>query len=125
MIEIRYKDKYEVTDLAGSTVSEARARYGEELGIPSKSYVKLNGSRIKSKAEADTVINDDDRLSFKVPQRRGAYFMAALLLALALTGGVFASGFINGSASLTGASIPPPNLAPVTGNGAGTGAIPR
>jgi hypothetical protein len=119
MIEIRYKDQYEVTDLAGCTVSEARARYQEELGIPAKAYVKLNGSKLKTKAEGKTVINDDDRLSFGVSHPRGAYYLAALLLALAITGGVFASGFINGSASITGAVLANNNFAEVTVNSTG------
>ena len=101
MIEIRYKDQYEVTDLAGCTVSEARSRYQEELGIPAKAYVKLNGSKLKAKAEAETVINDDDRLSFGVSHHRGVYYLTALLLALAITGGVFASGFLSDTVQLT------------------------
>ena len=123
MIEIRYGDQYEVTDLAGCTVREARDRFQKELGIPTKAYVKLNGSKLKGKSEATTVINDDDRLSFGVSRIRGAYYVAALLLALAITGGVFASGFINGSTTLTGAAISDSNFADVTVNTTGTSAI--
>ncbi len=123
MVEIRYQNQYEVTDLAGCTVSEARARYQEELGIPAKAYVKVNGSKIRNREEADTIINDDDRLSFGVTHRRGVYFLGALILALAVTGGVFASGFVNGSASLTGAAISDTNFAEVSLNTTGTSSI--
>ena len=123
MIEIRYKDQYEVTDLAGCTVSEARARYQEELGIPSKAYVKLNGSKLAARAEAETVINDDDRLSFGTTRIRGAYLLGALLLALAITGGVFASGFINQSITLGGATSVNYNFAEVSSNTTGINAL--
>jgi hypothetical protein len=122
MIEIRYGDHYEVTDLAGSTVREARSRYQEELGIPSKAYVKLNGSKVNAKAEAETVINDDDRLSFGVSRIRGAYFLAALLLALAITGGVFAYGFINTTTTLS-ATVYESNFADVSVNSTGSANI--
>jgi hypothetical protein len=123
MIEIRYKDQYEVTDLAGCTVREARDRFQEELGIPSKAYVKLNGSKLNAKAEGSTVINDDDRLSFGVSRIRGAYYITAMLLALVITGGVFASGFINGSTTLTGAAISDSNFAEVSVNTTGVADI--
>ncbi len=122
MIEIKYKNQYEVTDLAGCTVSEARTRYQEELGIPAKAYVKLNGSKLKAKAEAETVINDDDRLSFGVSHPRGVYYLTALLLALAITGGVFASGFINGTASINASTVQS-NFADVTANTTGLASL--
>ncbi len=95
MVEIRYGDQYEVTDLAGQTVCEAREQFKSEFGIPDKAKAKLNGSKVKSSAELDTVLNDDDKLTFAVSKGKGAYLVGALLLALAVTGGVFAFGFIN------------------------------
>lgn len=101
MVEIRYNDQYEVTDLAGCTVSEARAQFSDEFGVPAKARVKLNGSKVKTKAEADTIINDDDKLSFAVSRGKGAYLIGAMLLALIITGSTFAFGFINGTTTIS------------------------
>lgn len=54
---------------------------------------------------------------------KGAYFVGALLLALALTGGVFAYGFVNASTSLNTAVELKNNIADVSANSSGTGAI--
>jgi hypothetical protein len=101
MVEIRYRDQFEVSELAGQTVAEAREQFKAEFGIPNKAQVKLNGVKVKSSAECDTVLNDDDKLTFAVSRGRGAYLVGALLLALAITGGIFASGFINATTTLT------------------------
>jgi len=116
MVEIRYGEQYEVTDLAGLTVSEAREQFRAEFGIPDKARAKLNGRKVKANLEPDTVLNDDDSLSFSVAKNRGAYLVGALLLALALTGGVFAFGFINSSTTLTGADVSNYNFADVSAN---------
>lgn len=101
MVEIRYGDQYEIGDLAGQTVSEAREQFKSEFGIPDKASARLNGSKIKGSAELDTVLNDDDKLTFAVSRNRTPFLIGALLLALAVTGGVFTFGFINASTSLT------------------------
>ncbi len=101
MVEIRYGDQYEITDLAGRTVSEAREHFKSELGIPDKATAKLNGSKVKASAELDTVLNDDDKLTFAVSRGKGAYLVGALLLALAITGGVFAYGWINATTTIS------------------------
>ena len=100
MVEIRYGDQYEVTDLAGQTVSEAREHFKSEFGIPDKARAKLNGSKVKTSTELDTVLNDDDKLTFAVSRGKGVYLIGALLLALACTGGVFAFGFVNATTTL-------------------------
>ena len=100
MVEIRFGDQYEITDLAGRTVSEAREHFKSELGIPDKATAKLNGGKVKSSAELDTVLNDDDKLTFAVSRGRGAYLVGALLLALAVTGGIFAAGWINSTTTI-------------------------
>ena len=87
MVEIRYGEQFEISDLAGQTVSEARDHFKSEFGIPDKAKARLNGSKVK--AELDTVLNDDDRLTFAVSRGKGAYLVGALLLALACTGGVY------------------------------------
>ena len=115
MVEIRYGDQYDVSDLAGQTVSEAREQFKSEYGIPEKAHAKLNGSKVKSGAEIDTVLNDDDRLTFAVSRGKGAYLVGALLLALAVTGGIFASGWINATTTLS-ATIVESNFADVSVN---------
>jgi len=105
MVEIRYGDQYEIADLAGQTITEARERFQAGFGIPDKARAHLNGSKVRGGAEFDTVLNDDDRLSFTVAKSKGAYLVGALLLALALTGGVFAFGFINATTSLSGSIV--------------------
>ena len=82
MVEIRYGDQYEVSDLAGQTVCEARELFKTDLGIPNKAQARLNGSKVKPSAELDTVLNDDDKLNFAVSKSRVPYLVGALLLAL-------------------------------------------
>lgn len=105
MVEIRYRDQFEVSELAGQTIREAREQFKAEFGIPDKAQAKLNGSKVRANAEIDTVLNDDDKLTFAVSRGRGAYLVGALLLALAITGGIFASGFINATTTLSVSTI--------------------
>jgi hypothetical protein len=91
MVEIRYGEQYEAADMAGQTVREAREQFRDEFGIPDKARARLNGSKVKEGLELDTVLNDDDKLSFAEATRgKGIYLIGALLLALAVTGGIFA-----------------------------------
>jgi molybdopterin converting factor small subunit len=122
MVEIRYGDQYEVTELAGQTVSEARQQFRDELGIPDKARAKLNGRNIKRNVEPDTVLNDDDKLSFAVSRSKVPFLVGALLLALAATGGVFAFGFINATATLNG-TVASSNFADVSVNSTGISAL--
>lgn len=115
MVEIRYRDQFEVSELAGQTIAEAREQFKAEFGIPAKAQAKLNGSKIKAKNEADTVLNDDDKLTFAVSRNRGAYLIGAMLLALAITGGIFASGFINATVTMS-ATTSSSNFADVSAN---------
>ena len=115
MVEIRYGDQFEVTDLAGQTICEAREQFKADFGIPDKAKAKLNGSKIKSGAELDTVLNDDDKLTFAVSRSKTPYLIGALLLALAVTGGVFAYGFINATTTIN-ATIYESNFADVSVN---------
>jgi hypothetical protein len=97
MVEIMYGDHYKQAELAGKSVAEARGQYQDEFGIPSKAQAKLNDNWVKTKREAETCLSDDDQLSFEVKQRGKIPVLAgALLLALAITGGVFAYGFVAG-----------------------------
>jgi molybdopterin converting factor small subunit len=100
MVEIRYDDQYEIADLAGQTVSEVREQFKADFGIPDKARAKLNGRKIKKSLEPDTVLNDDDKLSFAINKSKGAYLVGALLLALAVTGSIFAYGFVSASTTI-------------------------
>jgi hypothetical protein len=123
MVEIKFGEYSEIADLAGCTVSEARAQFSREFGIPEKAGAKLNGSKVKGNLEEDVVLNDDDKLTFAVSRGKGAYLVGALLLALAVTGGVFAYGFVNASTTLAGASISDTNFADVSTNSTGVGDV--
>jgi len=101
MVEIRYGEQYEVTDLAGQSVMEAREQFKAEFGIPDKARARLNGGKINGDLEPDTILNDDDRLSFAVARAKAPFLIGALLLALAATGGVFAFGWINATTTLS------------------------
>jgi len=100
MVEIRYGEQYEVADLAGQTVSEVREQFKAEFGIPDTARARLNGAKIKESTELDAVLDEDDKLVFAVDKGKGVYLVGALLLALAVTGGVFAFGWINASTTL-------------------------
>jgi molybdopterin converting factor small subunit len=119
MIEIRFKDQHQVTDLAGRTVSEAREQLRKEFNIPDRATIKLNGTKVNASAEFDTVLNDDDKITFTVSRGVGAYLVGAALLALAVTGGVFAFGFINATTSLNATTVNS-NFADVTANATGS-----
>jgi len=119
MVEIRYREQLEVAELAGQTVGEARAKFQAEFGIPERAAARLNGDKVRKSAEVDTVLNDDDKLTFAVSRGMGAYLVGAALLALAMTGGVFAYGFINASTTLNATSINS-DFADVTANVTGS-----
>ncbi|MHB8104362.1 MAG: hypothetical protein ACYDG5_02330 [Dehalococcoidales bacterium] len=114
MVEIRFGDQYEVSDLAGLTVSEAREQFKSEFGIPDKAKVRLNGSKVKTSAEIHTVLNDDDQITFAVARSRVPFLIGALLLALAATGGIFAFGFLNANVTLSASTYS--DFASVTAN---------
>jgi molybdopterin converting factor small subunit len=119
MVEIKFKDQHEVTDLAGRTVSEAREQLRKMFDIPERAVARLNGTKVNTGAEFDTVLNDDDKLTFTVSKGMGAYLVGAALLALAVTGGVFAFGFINATTSLNATTVNS-NFADVTANTTGS-----
>ncbi|MCL0094495.1 hypothetical protein M1N58_01160 [Dehalococcoidales bacterium] len=101
MVQIRYGEYSEQADLVGKSVAEAREQYKEEFGIPDKAQARLNGKPVKKKLEADTELGDGDELSFAEKSRsRGLFLMAACLLALAITGGVFAYGYTTAGITL-------------------------
>ena len=90
MIEIRYCDHYEIVNVAGQSISDVREQFKAEFDIPEKATAKLNGKKVKGKLEAETCLNDDDKLTFANAKGKGALLLGALLLALVITGGIFA-----------------------------------
>jgi hypothetical protein len=133
MVEIRYGEQYEVADLAGQTVMEVREQFRAGFGIPDEARARLNGAKIKENTESDTVLDENDKLTFAVDKTKGFYLAGALLLALAITGSVFAFGWVNASTSLLASSatqdfaaVSVNNTTPVTWNPYGyyKGSIP-
>ncbi len=122
MVEIKFRDQYEAADLEGLSIGEIREQFKDQFGIPDKATARLNGGAVKSNMEYDTVLSDDDKVTFTVSKGMGAYLVGAALLALAVTGSVFAYGFINSTTSLNAATIES-NFADVTANAVGSANI--
>ena len=91
MVEIRYGNYNEQADLAGKSIAEAREQYKLEFGIPDKAIAKINDRNVKKKLESETKLEDDDEVRFVKRSYKGLVLIGAMLLALAATGGVFAS----------------------------------
>ncbi|MFH1650882.1 MAG: hypothetical protein ABID87_02090 [Chloroflexota bacterium] len=100
MVEIKYREYTEEAELAGLTVAEARKQFRSELGIPEKAQARLNGKKLDRDLEAETKLGDADSLTFARGGFKSAYLLAAMLTALAVTGGVFAYGYTTASTSL-------------------------
>ncbi len=101
MVEIIYKDSHEVADLAGQSIAETREQFKAEFGIPDKANARLNGKKVKGNLETETCLKEDDTLTFSRSSSKGVFLLGALLLALAITGGVFAFGWINATTTLS------------------------
>ncbi len=104
MVQVEYKKEAREAELTGRTVAEARRLFEDELGFTKKTAAVLNGVRVSVHREGSTVLHDDDNLVFRAIGHRVAFLISALLLALAVTGGVFASGFISGTAAINATS---------------------
>jgi hypothetical protein len=116
MVEIRFNGATEKADLAGITLSEARDQYKSKLRIPNKAAAWLNGKKISAISEIDTVLRPDDAISFAIGKSRRTLIMAgAAVIALIITGSVFARGFTTNTASL-GASTANSNFADIVQN---------
>lgn len=115
MVEIKYRDSFELADLAGTSVAEARKQYKSEFGIPDKAQVRLNGKLVKRKHEHSTELDGDDRLYFQDKSRRLLLLVGPVLLTLAIVGGIFAYGAT--TASVTLELTNKPDFANVTASG--------
>lgn len=103
MIGIRYGEHYEMADLVGRTVAEAREQYKLELDIPDGAEAYLNGKRVKQVQESKMILSDNDTLLFEVKSRKKGpvLILAAFLLALAVTGGLFAYTWTTATATIS------------------------
>ncbi|MBA7705413.1 hypothetical protein ES703_114241 [subsurface metagenome] len=61
----------------------------------------MNGKGIGKKHEPTTALGDNDSLTFAQKSRKGLFFIGAILLAAAITGGVFAYGQTTATVDLT------------------------
>ena len=101
MVEIRFNSQYEVADLAGRSVSDARKLFKDELGIPEKASARLNGKKVKGSLEVETLLGECDTLAFAQPRGKAVYMIGALLMALVITGSVFAYGYTTATTTLS------------------------
>jgi hypothetical protein len=101
MISIRFRNCYDIADMAGHSVKEVREAFKTKLSIPDKAGAKLNDSSIQAKAESRVMLTDDDELSFIKTNNRKIYLGSALFLILAVTGGMFAYGYTNFSVTIS------------------------
>ena len=116
MIDIKYKGNIEKSGITGFSIAEARKMYKAQFGIPDKATAVLNGKKITRIGEIITVLDDEDILVFKATGvNRMAMLAGAVLLALAVTGGVFASGFMNSTSTLS-ATMAQSDFASVSAN---------
>ncbi|MCL0094496.1 hypothetical protein M1N58_01165 [Dehalococcoidales bacterium] len=83
-------NNYEGADLVGKSLAEVREQYKSDFDIPDKAQAKVNGKPVKQKLEAETILNDDDKLVFAEKSKKGLVLTAALVLALTLSSGGFA-----------------------------------
>jgi hypothetical protein len=116
VVEIKFKDNCGEANIAGRSVAAARESYQAEFNIAPRSVAELNGKKIRPAAEASTILKNNDNLVFKAAKgNKVAYLVGALLLAMAVTGGIFAFGFTNSSTTIN-AAMAEYDFASVTAN---------
>ncbi len=120
MIDIKYKGNFEVSDIDGESIADARGRFKKSFDIADKAAAFLNGKKIKPADEGAIILQDSDTLVFKnAGGHRLAFLVGALVLAMAITGGIFASGFTNATTTLNASAITY-NFADVSANTSST-----
>ena len=115
MVEISYGEHYELAELAGKSVAEAREQYTPEFEIPDRAQAILNDKPLKKKLEAEIRLEDSDMLSFEEKSRRGLVVLGAFLLTLLVTGGLFAYTYTVATITITTLEAPA-DFASVTAN---------
>lgn len=110
MVEISYRTYSEQADLAGKSVAEAREQYKPVFDISDKAKAYLSGERakailsgkpVKKDLEPETILEEDDKLSFAQKSRKGLILVGAFLLALTVTGSTFAFGALTHTVTAT------------------------
>ena len=116
MVKITYRGQEKEADLAAKSVAEVREVFKAEFGLPDRAHAVLNGEQLKRKLEPETRLCDQDELYFETSSHRSLVLAGALLLALAVTGGLFAytQTTITKTITATGASS---DYATVSDNG--------
>jgi len=89
MVKVIYGEHSRQADLAGKSVAEVRELYESEFNIPDQAQASLNGKQLKRELETETKLGGEDKLSFEEKSRMGLVLLGALLLTLAITGGLF------------------------------------
>jgi hypothetical protein len=116
MTEIRYKANFEVADITGRSIADAREQFKTEFGIADKAAAFLNGKKVNRAAETAATLGDKDTLVFKASGINNLFYLVgAMILAMAISGGVFAYGFLNDTATIN-ATISNSDFASVTAN---------
>ena len=101
-IGISYKDHTEAANLAGKSVAEARRQYQALFGIPDRAKAVLNGRPVTTEHESEVRLHDCDELTFVVRTRsKMPILVGALLLTMAITGGIFAFTFTTASSTVS------------------------
>ena len=120
MVEIRHGEYSELADLAGKSIAEAREQYKSEFEIPDRAQAILNDKPLKKKLEDRITLGDEDELYFEERERsRKPVFITALLLALAISGGLFAYTWTTASVTI-GLTSATADFANVTANLSGS-----
>ncbi len=123
MVEINFGEHYELAELAGKSVVEVREQYKTEFEIPDKAQAILNDKPLSKKLEDKIRLEDGDGLSFEEKERsRKPLFVTALLLALAITGGLFAYTWTTASVTIA-VTTATSDFASITGNTTGGAAM--
>ena len=101
-VGIGYKEYAESADLAGRSVAEVRQQYEPLFGISDRAQAILNGRTLPRKLERDIRLNDCDELSFVEKKKSRMPLLAgALLLAMAIFGGVLAYTYITATSTMS------------------------
>lgn len=87
---------------AGKSVAKVREQYKSESEMADRAQATLDDKPLEKRLELETKLGTEDELSFEEKERhRKPLLVAALLLALAITGGIFAYTYTTTSATLT------------------------
>ena len=90
MVNVSYGEHSRQIELAGRTVADVREMFKSEFDLSDRAQANLNGQSLKKKLEAETELCNEDELYFEEKSRRPLVLLGAFLLALAVTGGIFA-----------------------------------